>query len=175
MLKRIICCDHILWTFFPSSVCSVAKSQRGRNDGRWTTDWSRWLWPTTEMRTCRRLPVDHNKTFVLLQDREGFYWNYSMSGLPLGRCSTCEWTPWEDDSNRKRNLKDQDTETRSLALMFLFFGCFFFILILCLTRAFINSLSSSGSLPLLLCHLLLPVTYSTQLLKRVAPKQRFCF
>lgn len=84
-------------------VCSVAKSQRSRSDGRWTTDWSRWLWPTTETPTCRSLPADHSdlQTFVLLQDTQGYY------GNPW--CQGCRWAlfnlhvdPWEDDSARKR-------------------------------------------------------------------------
>lgn len=80
-----------------------------------------------------------------------------MSGLPLGIVQLQGSTHWRDDSARKRNLNSLNP-CPFAALMFPSFFIYILILFFCFTRAFMNSSSSSGSLPLLLCHLILPLT-----------------
>lgn len=119
--------------------CSAAKSQRSHSGGRWTTGWSRWLWPMTETPTCRSLPADQSKlqTFILLQGercRYGSPWCRGCCGLFFLRvCGQ----PREDTSDRKTDLKESLSISKpwccrpSLLLIS--------ILILCFTRAFMNS------------------------------------
>lgn len=38
----------------------AVKSQRSHSAGRWTTDWSRWLWPTMVTLTCKHPPASNN-------------------------------------------------------------------------------------------------------------------
>lgn len=131
----------------------------------------------TETPTCRGLPAYHAdlQTFVLQQDTWGCYGNPPS-------CQGCRWTLFNQQRRHPWKMILTDRETSKIktlnpcplaALMFPSSFFLIYILILSFTRAFMNSLSSSGSLPLLLCHLLLPVKSKPHLLEKV--KQRFCW
>lgn len=96
-----------------------------------------------------------------------------MSGLPLGIVQPSRGHPGKMILTETQTSKFKKQNPCPLAALMLPSSFVISILILCFTRAFMNSLSSA-SLPLLLCHLLLPVTSESRLLERVAPKQRFC-
>lgn len=149
-------------------VCSVAKSQRSHSDGRWTTDWSRWLWPMMETPTCSLvyllMTLSYCRTYTAANETtwcQGFHWIFFNKYAYCGRMILNE--------ERRETSKDKNTDwCLTAALKFMSSISIFF------TKAFMDSISSSGSLPFLLCHLELPITPKPQLLERVAWKLRFC-
>lgn len=86
-------CLTVPYLFF---VCSVAKSQRSHRDGRWTTDWSLWLWLTMEMQTCRSLPAQ--RTNICL----------------LSELTASPWKPFDISANAetRSNAKEEPQRSR---------------------------------------------------------------
>lgn len=124
-----------------SRVLSAVKNQRSPSGDRWTTDWSRWRWPTTGMRTCRG-PVTVT-TPPWQGDRHGnqfsvtpFIWNHPPGDVSRDKIKatiqrTINGTPFL--------ICDQDI-----------FSIFFTFWYFCFTRAFRKS--SHGSPPFFLFH-----------------------
>lgn len=108
----------------------VVKNQSGLRDDRWTTGWSHWLLPTMETLTCSRWPL---RTCAAVANG-GFQEELVHVTAAAEDRRSATMPGWRHAYFQQH------------------FPCLF-----CLTRAFTNSLSSSGSLPWRLFRLILPV------------------
>lgn len=99
--------------FFLLFVCFTARSQRSRSDGRWTTDWSLWLWPTMETLTCRSLLPDWLPVQTSLGHRVAM------------ETSSCQGQCWASVSKRTDKGFSQTKHLCSLAALMFPSYCFF--------------------------------------------------
>lgn len=111
----------------------VVKNQSGLREDRWTTGWSHWLLPTMETLTCSRRPLRTRAAVA----NGGFQEELVHVTAAAEDRSSATMPGWRHAYFQQH------------------FPCLF-----CLTRAFTNSLSSSGSLPWRLFCLILPVKSS---------------
>jgi len=144
---------HSLIQSSSSRVLSAVRNQRSRSGDRWTTDWSRWRWPTTVTRTCRG-PV--TATTVTLTCRGPVTGTAPWQGDRHGNQFSVTPFIWNHPPGDVSRNKIKATIQRTInGTPFLIcdrdiFSIFFTFWYFCFTRAFRKS--SHGSPPFFLFH-----------------------